>query len=176
MPEELAGLIPGVGTQRALRGTIQQVQNPDVVLLREVVEGPADQQVDVQLAPQGSELPACTTVQNCLGDTQRAAKSRDEPPDRCHLHLAGRVANQIDITLTDALVDGERSCKPRDSGSLKLDRLEPPFLQEPVEAAANRLAVASDQAEYSPRRGLRDEPVEVRGVLRDEPDPRRVGG
>src|SRR5438445_11694011 len=58
VPEELAGLIPGMGAQRALRGAIQQIEKPHVVLLREVVQGPADQQVEVQLAPPVWKLPA----------------------------------------------------------------------------------------------------------------------
>src|SRR5207249_3843477 len=96
VPEELAGLIPRMGAQRALRGAIQQIEKPDVILLREVVQRPPDQPVEVQLAPQGCELPPRPAVQDRLGDAQRAAKSCDDPTDRRHFHLAGRVADQID--------------------------------------------------------------------------------
>ena len=77
---------------------MEQIDHAAVVFLLEFVHRAAKQKMQVKLAAERTQLAAGATIQNCFGDTQRAAKARDNPSDRGDFHLPCRVAHQIDRT------------------------------------------------------------------------------
>src|SRR5580658_1963367 len=100
-PQNLPGFIAGILAERLFRGVVQQVYEAAVVSLLEIMKRAPEQQMQIELAAQGSQFPARSAVQDRVCNSNRSAKPGDDAAHGGHLYLACCVADQIDETLAD---------------------------------------------------------------------------
>ena len=97
------------------------------------------------------------------------------PPYRRHLDVAGSVADEIDIAARQLAADGHPSGIDGDPGSLESSGRQVMAFEETFQNRARRGSVFADEADNTLGGRVRNEPVEVRRVIGDEPDAHRVG-
>ena len=96
-PQQLSGLIARVLLEIVLRGAIQKVHELRILGLGKPVHDLADEQVEVQLAPQYAQRAAPSAIQNGLGHAQDPPETADDSAHRRYFDVARRVSDQVHI-------------------------------------------------------------------------------
>ena len=115
-------------------------------------------------------------MQDGLGDGQRTAKTGDDAADGGDFYLGGGVADEKNIAVANALLDGNPLFVDGNARALPFERLEIFVFEEAFEAALGVAAVHADDAQRAALGGFGDQPVEIGRVVGDEPDAGGVGG
>src|SRR5271155_2113229 len=140
------------------------------------MEGPPNEPVRTEFAAQGGEFAAIAIAEDGFGNAQCAAKSRDNTADGGDFYLRGGVAHQKNLAVADAPAHGNPLFVNRNARTLPLERLHIFLLQKALDAALGVAAVFTNDAQRAAFRGFGNQPVEIRRVVRDEPDARGVRG
>ena len=134
-----------------------------------MMHGPADEQVQVEFAPECAELGASAAVQNRLGHAKRAAKSGDHSADGGNLYLSSRIPDKINLPLPHSARDRHPALVNGNARTLECQWGELPLLQEPFEISPGFLAFYPDQAQNTAVGRLRNEPIEIRCIVGNKP-------
>ena len=140
-----------------------------------MVQRAAQQQMQIELAAQAAQLAAFATAENAFGDAQRAAETGDRPADGGNFYVSGRVADEVHGALAELPLHGNPAVVRGNARALKFDGVELALFEEALEAAARIRAIFADDAERAALARFGNQPVEIRRVVRDEPDARGIG-
>lgn len=173
-PQQASGFVAVDLSEGLPRRVVQQIDETAVIVLAEVMQSAPDQPVSRQFAPKRPQFTP-TFAQNRVGYTARTAETSHDSADRGYLHLGGCIANQIDLTVAYGAPNADPAAVNGDARTLVLERLESFFFQKTVEVFFRVAALFSNDAECATVLRFGDQPVEIGGVVGDEPDLSRVG-
>ena len=129
-PQNLKSFVARIRAEGLFRRIVQEIHEPAVIGLPEIVKRTAQQKMKVEFAAQSPQFTTDAPVQNGLRHTERAAKSGDDASDRRDFHLPCRISNQIHRALADLAAAPGPNPYTQDSGPLEFDRVELSFLDK----------------------------------------------
>src|SRR6267143_1480392 len=138
------------------------------------MERAANQPVRPEFFAQCAKLLALAILQQGLCHAERASKSRDDSSHGRDLHLRGGIPYQIDFSIPDLPAHRHPLPIDRDARALPFERLQMLLLEESFETPFGMDPSFSNHADGRALRGLRDQPVKVRRVIRHEPHARGI--
>ncbi len=130
----------------------------------------------LKLAAQRGQFVVAAAMQNGLGDGEGAAKTGDDAADGRDFDLGGGVADEKNIAIADAFLDGYPFAVDGNARALPFERLEIFLFEEAFQAALGVAALLADDAQSAALWGFGDQPIKIRSVVGDEPDAGGVDG
>src|SRR5579859_5908618 len=109
-----------------------------------------------------------------MRDSQRSPKSRYDSADGRNFHLRRRIPNKIDFAIAYSPPHGHPLLINRYPRPLPLHRLQLLFLEEPLKTLLRVPSRLADNSQSPAFGRFRNQPIEIRYIVRYEPHARRV--
>src|SRR5579859_2687686 len=174
-PENLQCFVAGILAEGTLGGRVERIDEPAVIILREVVHRATNQKMHIQLTPQFAQLAAGAATQNRFGDSGCSAQPCDDASHGAYFDLISGVANEKYFPTSEFLPHGNPTRIHRNAGALKSERLEIALCEKRFEMLSSLRTHFTDQAKSTTFRGFRYQSVKIRCVGWNEPDADSVG-
>ena len=106
-PKDSPWFVTGMFFKILLGAGIQQVDQPRVTGLVEIVNDFANEKVKIEFSSQVAQFPSRLALQNSLADADGPAQACDDATNGGYSHVTSRIAHQINIPASQVPTYGD---------------------------------------------------------------------
>lgn len=125
--ENFQGFVAGILAEGTARRSAQGIDEAAVVVLLKMMDGAANEEMQIEFTAQAAKFAARAASQNRFGHADSAAQPCDNTADGADFNLRCRITDEKNLAAAQSFADRDPTRVNRNARALKRERLKFPF-------------------------------------------------